>query len=338
MRVTPPLPVWLVEVPVIHPEASRVTERITPSSFDGLRAKIIQRNLSAGLQLSPVANGRNAGRSRIFLGGPTKIGTLACLASLQSPLILKRIPVIGLPVAATDYAGAIAWILEKAAKADRPYAVEAANTHVAALFRCDAEFGASMEKFDLITPDGMPLVWSINARLRRAEKLTDRVYGPTLMLKAIAATASPASGFSHFLLGGKPSTLGKLTHKFATDFPEANIAGTYSPPFGDWPEDETATIIRRISDSGANLVWVGLGCPKQEHWIAQNKHRLPPAVYFGIGAAFAFHAGEVKQAPAALQKAGLEWAYRLATEPRRLFKRYLTYNCLFLYYLGKPKR
>lgn len=241
-------------------------------------------------------------------------------------------PVIGLPVAATDYAGAVGWILEKASLADRPYAVEAANAHVAALSRSDRDFSESIRKFDLITPDGMPLVWSLNAQLPASQKLTDRVYGPTLMLKTIAATAKGGSRFRHFLLGGKQSTLDKLISKFSAEFPDATIAGSYSPPFGDWPENENESMILKIRESGANLVWVGLGCPKQEHWIATNKHRLPPAVYFGIGAAFAFHAGEVEQAPAIFQKFGLEWAYRLAMEPRRLFKRYFTYNSLFVFH------
>jgi len=245
---------------------------------------------------------------------------------------LKFLPVIGLPVAATDYTSAISWILEKATRADRPYAVEAANTHVAALSRSDADFSESIRKFDLITPDGMPLVWSLNAQLPANEKLTDRVYGPTLMLKTIEASATANSSYRHFLLGGQQSTLDKLITKFSGDFPDATIADAYSPPFGEWPEHENQSIIARIRESGANLVWIGLGCPKQEHWIARNKHLLPPAVYFGIGAAFAFHAGEVKQAPAAIQKSGLEWAYRLAMEPRRLFKRYLTYNSLFLFH------
>jgi N-acetylglucosaminyldiphosphoundecaprenol N-acetyl-beta-D-mannosaminyltransferase len=244
---------------------------------------------------------------------------------------LRVIPVIGLTVAATDYAGAVRWILEKASLADKPYAVEAANTHVAALARSDPDFGETMRKFDLITPDGMPLVWSLNAQLPPAEKLTDRVYGPTLMLETIKATQGKPE-YRHFLLGGKQSTLEKLTAKFSSDFPTAAIAATHSPPFGEWPENETESIIEKIRSSRANFVWVGLGCPKQEHWIAKHKHRLPPAVYFGIGAAFAFHAGEVKQAPALFQKSGLEWAYRLAMEPRRLLKRYLTYNTLFLYH------
>lgn len=249
---------------------------------------------------------------------------------------MRSIPVIGLPIAATDYAGAISWILGKAALADRPYAVEAANTHVAALSRSDADFSESIRKFDLITPDGMPLVWSLNAQLPSNEKLSDRVYGPTLMLEAIRATQGKQE-FRHFLLGGRQSTLDKLTSKFSSQFPGATIAGTHSPPFGEWPDGENQSIIDHIRSSGANLVWVGLGCPKQEHWIARNKHLLPPAVYFGIGAAFAFHAGEVKQAPAIFQKLGLEWAYRLAMEPRRLFKRYLTYNSLFLFHILRDR-
>ena len=244
---------------------------------------------------------------------------------------IKRVNVIQLPVAATDYSGAIQWIKSAARNAQQAYAVEAANTHVAALARHDKDFGETMKKFDLITPDGMPLVWSVNRQLDETEKLTDRVYGPTLMLKTIEATQGQPE-FKHFLFGGKESTLEKLQKRFSADFPKAQIVGTYSPPFGEWPDDEFDRICQKIRESDANLVWVGLGCPKQEHWIAKHKEQLPPAVYFGIGAAFAFHAGEVKQAPAWIQKYGIEWAYRLLKEPRRLFKRYFTYNSLFLWY------
>jgi N-acetylglucosaminyldiphosphoundecaprenol N-acetyl-beta-D-mannosaminyltransferase len=250
---------------------------------------------------------------------------------------LKSIPIIGLPVAAVNYAGAVEWILAHALLADRPYAVEAANTHVAALARTDREFGEAMRDFDLICPDGMPLVWALNSRLPAAEKLTDRVYGPTLMLETLKATDGRQADFKHFLLGGKAATLEKLTRHFADRFPGVAIAGTHSPPFGEWPESEFDLIAGKIRDSGANLIWVGLGCPKQEFWIARNKNRLPPGTYFGIGAAFAFHAGEVRQAPPLIQNLGLEWAYRVAMEPRRLFKRYFTYNSLFIYHLLRDK-
>jgi N-acetylglucosaminyldiphosphoundecaprenol N-acetyl-beta-D-mannosaminyltransferase len=249
---------------------------------------------------------------------------------------LKTISVIGLPIAATTYAGAVDWILNRAQKNDRAYAVEAANTHVAALARSDVAFGKAMETFDLICPDGMPLIWALNSKLRADEKLTDRVYGPTLMLETLKAT-NGKDEFKHFLLGGKQSTLDKLKQNFATQFPGVMIAATHSPPFGEWPENELEIILEKIKSSGANLIWVGLGCPKQEHWIANHKHRMPPGVYFGIGAAFAFHAGEVKQSPPILQRLGMEWAYRVAMEPRRLFKRYFTYNTLFIYHLLREK-
>lgn len=250
---------------------------------------------------------------------------------------MKSISIIGLPVAATTYAGAVEWILAHASKRDRAYAVEAANTHVAALARTDAEFGGAMRKFDLICPDGMPLVWALNTHLPTAEKLLDRVYGPTLMLETLKATDGEAARFKHFLLGGKQSTLDLLTKNFADRFPGVAIAGSHSPPFGEWPAGEFDTIVEKIRTSGANLIWVGLGCPKQEHWIARHKDRLPPGVYFGIGAAFAFHAGEVRQAPLVVQRLGMEWAYRVAMEPRRLFKRYFTYNTLFLYHLVRDR-
>lgn len=246
---------------------------------------------------------------------------------------MKIVPIIGLPVAVTTYAGAVAWILDHAARHDRAYAVEAANTHVAALARTDAKFGEAIRTFDLICPDGMPLVWALNSKLDSNEKLSDRVYGPTLMLKTLEATDGKPAAYKHFLLGGKQSTLDKLIAHFANLFPHLAIVGHHSPPFGPWPETEFELIAEKIRNSGANLIWVGLGCPKQELWIAANKYRLPKGVYFGIGAAFAFHAGEVRQAPAFIQKFGMEWAYRVAMEPRRLFKRYFTYNSLFIYHL-----
>ena len=250
---------------------------------------------------------------------------------------METVSVIGLPVAATDYAGAIDWILDKATNASQAFAVEAANTHVAALARSDEHFGRSMARFDLICPDGMPLVWYLNANLPEGRKLRDRVYGPTLMLETFKATNDPELPHRHFLLGGKESTLEKLRATLGGKFPHTKIAGSYSPPFGEWPEDEFERICHAIRSSGSNLIWVGLGCPKQENWIAAHKDQLPPGVYFGIGAAFAFHAGEVRQAPPLLQRLGLEWFYRLAMEPRRLFRRYLTYNSLFIYHLLRDR-
>ena len=234
--------------------------------------------------------------------------------------------VLGVPLAVTDYAGAVAltrsWIEADPAGV---YAVAAANTHVAALNRSDRDFAEALARFDLIVPDGMPLLWAMN---RRGAGLKDRVYGPTLMLHALAQP-----GVSHFLLGGTEELLECLSARLRQRFPGVVLAGGYAPPFDPWPEGENERIFQKIAASGAQYIWVGLGCPKQERWIARHKAQLPPGVYFGIGAAFAFHAGRVSQAPAWMQKRGLEWLYRFAAEPRRLWRRYVVYNTLFLGYL-----
>ncbi len=240
---------------------------------------------------------------------------------------LKTKPVIGFPVAVTHYEEARDWCVDRAKLGDRPYAVSAANTHLLSHARHDEEYGKVMRRFDLICPDGMPLVWTLNTQLPESEKLTDRVYGPSLMLEVLKATEGDGNQ-GHFFLGGSQSTLDKLKERFSKN----HISGIYSPPFGEWPDDEHQKIMKLIQESRANYVWVGLGCPKQESWISDHLDSLPPAVYFGVGAAFAFHAGEVKQAPALVQKLGMEWLYRLCAEPRRLFKRYAVHNSLFLYY------
>ena len=240
-------------------------------------------------------------------------------------------PVLGINVAIATYQTAVARIFEMARIRSRTWAVEAANTMVVTKARHEPAFGRVMARFDLIVPDGMPLVWSLNRQLPPEERLADRVYGPDLMLATVDASQG-AADLQHFLLGGTAEVLAKLRAKLTLKFPRAIIAGSYSPPFGIWSDGENAHILQLIRESGANLIWIGLGCPKQENWIATQKDNLPPGVYFGIGAAFAFHAGQVKQAPPFLQRIGMEWAFRLLTEPRRLFKRYFKYNSLFLWY------
>ena len=252
----------------------------------------------------------------------------------QTNVAVRR--VLGQPIACVDYEGAVAQVTTWAHLGDRAYAVEAANTHVVTLARHNPEFSAAMAKFDLILPDGMPLVWSINRQLPVSEQLKDRVYGPTFMLRCLEATAG-TSAQGHFLLGGSPELLETLQERLRARFPHAALAGAYSPPYGDWPMDEDARIMQRIAESGARYIWVGLGCPKQEYWISRHLPQLPAGVYFGIGAAFAFHAGRVKQAPAWFQSHGLEWLHRMITEPRRLLRRYAVYNSLFIYYSALEK-
>lgn len=236
---------------------------------------------------------------------------------------------LGLPLAVTDYAGAVAHVREWAQSADAPRLVALANTHLVTLSRTDPEFRAALRRFDLALPDGMPLIWVMNKRL--PAPLPDRVYGPTFMLRCLEATSGPP--WVHAFIGGSPDLLDALRAALLARFPALRIGLAYAPPFGPWPADEDDRILEAIRQSGAQFVWIGLGCPKQELWLARLRDRLPLACYFGVGAAFAFHAGRVRQAPDWMQRRGLEWLFRLAAEPRRLWRRYFTYNSLFVAYV-----
>jgi N-acetylglucosaminyldiphosphoundecaprenol N-acetyl-beta-D-mannosaminyltransferase len=250
---------------------------------------------------------------------------IAALLSMENP---PTIPVLRQQIAVTDYAGAVERC-RAAAQGRAPFLVAAANTHVVTLARRNPEFSSALARFDLVLPDGMPLVWVMNRTLRRP--LEDRVYGPTFMLRCIEATQGAA--FRHFFVGGTEGLLERLCERLRERFSGVEIAGTYAPPFPPWPADENERILAAIAAADAQFVWIGLGCPRQEKWLAAHRDSLPAGVYSAVGAAFAFHAGMVRQAPAWMQRHGLEWLFRLAAEPRRLFQRYLVYNSLFLAYL-----
>jgi N-acetylglucosaminyldiphosphoundecaprenol N-acetyl-beta-D-mannosaminyltransferase len=181
----------------------------------------------------------------------------------------------------------------------------------------------------MVTPDGMPMVW-IN-RLSGNDHVS-RVYGPDLM--AEVCSQSVQKGQKHFLYGGGDGVAQTLAEKLRERFPGIQIVGTYTPPFRALTADEDREIIQQINKSGADIVWVGLSTPKQEYWMAKHLGRIHPPVMIGVGAAFDFHAGLKSQAPRWMQKTGLEWLFRLITEPKRLWRRYLTNNPLFcLYFL-----
>lgn len=232
-------------------------------------------------------------------------------------------------MAVTDYEQAVALTHSWLEGPPAVRAVAAANTHFVTLSRRDRPFRELLNRFDLIVPDGMPLIWVMN---RAGAEMRDRVYGPTLMLHGLAQP-----GVRHFLLGGSEPMLAALERNLRARFPELQIVGTHSPPFGPWPEEEDARMIAKIAASGAQYIWIGLGCPKQETWLARNKERLPPGVYFAVGAAFPFHSGMVRQAPPWMQRLGLEWLFRLGMEPRRLWKRVAVYNTLFLWHLATDR-
>lgn len=170
----------------------------------------------------------------------------------------------------------------------------------------------------LVTPDGMPIVWLL--KLAGMPNVS-RVYGPDLMLRMF--DESQHKGYKHFLYGSTNNVLNRLRESLQQEFPKVAIVGTYAPPPRAAGMIENDVIIERINSSGADIVWVGLGTPKQELWMADHRARLNAAALIGVGAAFDFHAGVIRQAPAFLQRLGFEWFFRMAMEPRRLGKRYL---------------
>ena len=177
----------------------------------------------------------------------------------------------------------------------------------------------------LTAPDGMPLVWAGRAAGARH---MDRVYGPDLMLAACERAA--ARGYSSFFYGGRPGVAERLAARLVGAFPGLKVAGTYAPPFRELSAREDENVVQLISATQPDLVWVGLGTPKQELWMAAHAQRIDAAVLIGVGAAFDIHAGLTRQAPHWIQRSGLEWAFRLAQEPRRLWRRYLYNNPRFL--------
>jgi N-acetylglucosaminyldiphosphoundecaprenol N-acetyl-beta-D-mannosaminyltransferase len=177
---------------------------------------------------------------------------------------------------------------------------------------------------DLIAPDGMPAVWLG----RRQGKPVERFCGPDVMPAVL--NRSRQMGYSHFFYGGRPEMVEQLAGRLEERFPGLNIAGIYSPPFRELGFEEIEDVARMINESGADYVWVGLGSPKQDYWLASFRPLLKASVILAVGAAFDFQCGRVKRAPRLLQKTGLEWMYRLASEPRRLGWRYTVTGLRFV--------
>jgi len=178
----------------------------------------------------------------------------------------------------------------------------------------------------LVTPDGMPLVWL--SRLMGFFHV-ERVYGPDLMLALCARSVSQR--YRHFFYGGAPGIAEKLVLRLQSRFPALQVSGTYSPPFRPLTPEEDIAVVRRINAVRPDIVWVGISTPKQECWMTEHVGRLCAPVLIGVGAAFDFHAGVKRQAPRWMQQSGLEWLFRLVTEPRRLWRRYFLNNSCFLW-------
>jgi exopolysaccharide biosynthesis WecB/TagA/CpsF family protein len=227
---------------------------------------------------------------------------------------------IGVLIDAADYAGALARI-EAAARERRPLAVSALAVHGVMTGRLDPAHRARLNALDLVVPDGQPVRWALNLLHRTA--LRDRVYGPNLMLGACELAAR--RGFGVYLYGSTAPVLDRLGAALRQRYPELTICGQEPSKFRRLSRDEKAEVVERVRASGARLVFVGLGCPRQEVWAYEYRAALSVPI-LAVGAAFDFHAGTTRQAPPWMQARGLEWLFRLVAEPRRLWHRYLLLN------------
>jgi N-acetylglucosaminyldiphosphoundecaprenol N-acetyl-beta-D-mannosaminyltransferase len=247
------------------------------------------------------------------------------LSTLAPPAAPRTQAVLGVPLALTDYERTLAW-MDAMAEADGRGYICVAAVHTVMACGEDAELRGAVLGADFTVPDGQPLVWALHLL---GHPLRDRVYGPELMDRACARAAR--TGRSFYLYGGRDEeSLALLERKLVRRHPGLRIAGRHCPPFRALTEREMQAVADDIDASGADVVWVGLGVPKQEKWMAAMRDRVSAPVLVGVGAAFDFHAGVVPQAPNRLQRFGMEWLFRLVQEPRRLWRRYARYNPRFV--------
>ena len=245
-------------------------------------------------------------------------------STARVPPAVARVPILGVGVSAVNLASAVE-ALEGWIQARQQTYVCVTPVHGIMECQRDPELRAIFNSSGLTTPDGMPLVWMLRARGYPA---VSRVYGPDLMLAV--CRRSLARGWRHYLFGGRPGVARRLAARLRRLFPGLRIVGAEAPP-AEWrPGERSRRSVRRINSARADLVWVGLSTPKQERWMALHRHDLRAPVLLGVGAAFDFLSGAKPQAPGWMQRSGLEWLFRLASEPARLWRRYLVDNPLFV--------
>jgi N-acetylglucosaminyldiphosphoundecaprenol N-acetyl-beta-D-mannosaminyltransferase len=245
--------------------------------------------------------------------------------TLPSPREIRTRPIVGVPIAMTDYERAMDVMDGMIVRGERGY-VCCVAVHAVMVAQSDAEMRAALLGSTLTVPDGMPLVWAANLM---GEGLQNRVYGPELMRRYNERCRE--RGHRVWLYGGRDQgSLAQLALNMHRANPGITVVGGYSPPFRPLTDAEEDEIARQINAARPDVLWVGIGVPKQEKWMARMRERLDVPVMCAVGAAFDFHAGRISQAPAWMQRHGLEWTYRIAQEPRRLLPRYLYYNPRFM--------
>jgi N-acetylglucosaminyldiphosphoundecaprenol N-acetyl-beta-D-mannosaminyltransferase len=247
---------------------------------------------------------------------------------MQAPALnvssAERVNVLGVGVSAINMDIALVRIRQALEKKEKGY-VCVTGVHGVSEAQSDADFRRILNQAFLCTPDGMPLVWV--GRLQGRKEMA-RVYGPDLMLAVLAL--SEQTGWRHFLYGGADGTVQALRDKLEKRFPKLQIVGTYQPPFRPLNAEEQAALAESVRVARPDAMWIGLSTPKQERFMAGHLSKLDVTLMFGVGAAFDFFAGKVRQAPRWMQRSGLEWLFRLCCEPRRLWKRYFKNNPLFV--------
>lgn len=253
---------------------------------------------------------------------------------LRTPALLttestrEKLPILGIGITPLEADAAVEVVIE-AARDRRTLTVSCSAVHSVMEGALDPEHRRRLNELDLVLPDGQPVRWALG--WRHGVKLRNRVYGPDFMLAVCARAAE--EGIPIFLYGSRREILEPLTENLLRRFSRLIVAGSKPSAFRKLSEDEQAAIASEISQSGAGIVFAGLGCPRQEIWAYENAGliRLP---LVAVGAAFDFHAGVLPQAPGLMQRSGLEWLFRLGQEPRRLWKRYLYLNPLYLFLLA----
>lgn len=238
---------------------------------------------------------------------------------------LSRVNILGVGIHAITMARAIeqisAWIEQSAHRY-----VSVCTVHTVMECQRNPQVRQAVNNAGLATPDGMPLVWL--GRLKSKDTPVTRVYGPDLMLALCKLSAQ--KGYRHYFYGGAAGIAELLAQRLQSRYPGLPVAGTYSPPYRPMTFQEESHILEQINQAKPDIIWVGLGTPKQDLWVANHRDQLTASVLIAVGAAFDFHTGRLPQAPKWMQRSGLEWLFRLLQEPRRLWHRYLVYNPLFI--------
>lgn len=239
-------------------------------------------------------------------------------------LRIRRINILGVGISAVNLEQTVellaSWIAMRL-----PRHIIPCTVYNVTLCQQDTDYRTIVNRADLVTPDGMPLVF---IAWLMGHNHVDRVYGPDLMLAL--CKRSVELGYTHYFYGGQEEVASRLADALTNRFPGLRVMGTYAPPFRALSDEENESHMKMINDAHPDIVWVGLGSPKQEQWIAAHRSELRAPLLIGVGAAFDFHSGRLPQAPRWMQRTALEWLFRLLVEPRRLWRRYLIHNPVFL--------